>query len=76
LTILILQPFFLIDVLVSDANGKVAFCKSEKYDQKKSAAKYAPGTGILNQRINIKRVDFNYDIITFAAIPKALITTI
>jgi hypothetical protein len=47
LTILILQPFFLIDVLnVSDANGKVAFVNQKNNDQKESAV-VLPGTGIL-----------------------------
>jgi hypothetical protein len=41
LIILILQPFFLIDVLnVSDASGKVAFSKSEKKRPKRIGCKY------------------------------------
>jgi hypothetical protein len=64
--------FFLIDVLnVSDANGKVAFGKSEKNTTKKESAASATRDWDFKVReSNIKRVDFNYDNHNTAAIPK------
>lgn len=64
--------FFLIDVLnLSDANGKVAFGKSEKKLVKKESAETASRDWDFKVReSNIKRVDFNYDNNNIAAIPR------
>lgn len=63
---------FLIDVLnLSDANGKVAFGKSEKNTAKKeSAASASRNWDFKVRESNIKQVDFNYDDYNTAAIPK------
>jgi hypothetical protein len=77
LIILILQSFFLIDVLnVSDASGKVAFSKSEKIQRKEAAASTSRDWDFKIRESNIKQVDFNFDNHNTAAIPKDLITTI
>ncbi|CAM3096715.1 translocation/assembly module TamB domain-containing protein [Flavobacterium frigoris] len=64
--------FFLIDVLnLSDANGKVAFGKSEKKTEKKESALTASRDWDFKVReSNIKRVDFNYDNNNIAPITK------
>jgi hypothetical protein len=68
LIILILQPFFLIDVLnVSDAK-KVAFSKSEK-NEKKNRLQVPPGTGILKAE-SISNALISIIMIIYTAIPK------
>jgi hypothetical protein len=64
--------FFLIDVLeISDASGKIAFRQSKQnIAEKESAASTSRDWDFKIRESNIKRVDFNFDNHTTAAIPR------